>query len=83
MRGGEDMKCPKCEEGKLVKLKFKTSGKFAYRCDFCDALWFENELISSTTGHTLRGFTQGEEDEFEVLDEQDQDHRPDHLVRNL
>lgn len=77
------MKCPKCEEGTLVKLKFKTSNKTASRCTFCDALWFDNELISPTTGHTLRGFTQGEEDEFEELDDQDQDHRPDHDVRNL
>lgn len=77
------MKCPRCEEGTLKKIVFKESGKKAHLCDFCDSLWFDNELISATTGHTMRGFTQGEEDEFETLDEQDQDHRPDHPVRNL
>lgn len=77
------MKCPKCDEGKLVKIKFKASGKAAYLCDFCEALWFDNERISETTGHTLRAYTHGEEDEFEIYDEQDQDHRPVGVVRRV
>jgi hypothetical protein len=77
------MKCPKCDEGTLMKIQFKPNGKIAYHCNFCDALWFDNERIAVTTGHTLRTFTQGEEDEFEEYDEQDEDHRPIQSVRNI
>lgn len=77
------MKCPKCDEGTLVKIQFKTSKKLADLCDYCDALWFDNEKISETTGHSLRVYSQGEEAEFEEHNEQDQDHQPVQNVRNL
>lgn len=77
------MKCPKCDEGKLVKIKFKATGKIAYLCEFCDALWFDNERILPTTGHSMRVYSEGRVHEYDEFDEQDQDHRPDHIVRNL
>ncbi len=75
------MKCPKCTEGNLGKIKFKAGEKIAYSCDFCDALWFDHERILETTGHSLSSYLTGME--YEELDEQDEDHRPAHLVRNL
>jgi hypothetical protein len=77
------MKCPKCEEGTLGKIKFKAGGKTAHLCSFCDGLWFENERISETTGRSLRTYTNEMMQEYEDCDDQDEDHRPDHPVRNL
>lgn len=47
------MKCPKCEEGKICKVTFKTSGRSAYLCDYCGSFWYEGEHIDVLTGHTL------------------------------
>lgn len=69
------MKCPKCEEGELTKIKFKESGKFAQLCDFCEAVWFDNEIVAKTTGHTLRVYFRDKEHEFDELPSQDQDHQ--------
>lgn len=77
------MKCPRCEEGALVKIKFKVSGRFASLCEFCDTLWFDHEMIASTTGHTLRAYSQGNEHEFDELNDQDQDHQPIKPIRHL
>lgn len=77
------MKCPKCEEGALIEIEFKTTGRIGHLCDFCEALWFGHERIAVTTGHTLNGYTHQKENKFEDLDEQDLDHRPDHDVRHL
>lgn len=72
------MICPKCEEGTIVKIRFKTNGRFAFLCDFCDALWFEGEDINIATNHTLRSFTQEQELEYSIeeINEKDQDHQP-------
>lgn len=77
------MNCPRCEEGVLVKIKFKKSGKNASVCDFCEALWFENEMIDKTTGHTLEVYTKENEHGFEEFNKQDQDHRPVKPVRKI
>ena len=47
-------------------------------CDFCDALWFEDETIGIMSNHTLRSFSKGEDLEYEVLEinEKDQEHQP-------
>jgi len=77
------MKCPKCDEGTLIKIKFKSSGKNAHLCDFCDALWFDHEMIASTTGHTLRVYSEEREHGFTELPEQDQDHQSIKSIRRL
>jgi len=77
------MKCPKCDEGTLVRIKFKTSGSLAKLCSYCDALWFDREMISATSGHTLHAYSQGKEHEFDELNDQDQDHQPIKPIRHL
>ena len=67
------MKCPRCDEGTLIQIKFKASGMHARLCSYCEALWFDHEMIAKTTGHTLRVYSQGKEHEFDELDDQDQD----------
>lgn len=77
------MICPRCDEGALVKIKFKHDGKVAFLCDFCEAFWFEDEHIKSSTGHVLESYGQGGEDfeyPIEELPEKDQDHQPARYV---
>lgn len=71
------MKCVRCEEGTLVKIRFKQSGKNAYLCDFCESLWLEGTDISLGTGFMLNSYQRGVEQEY-TLDEaedKDQEHR--------
>ena len=77
------MRCPKCDEGALIKIKFKHNGQTAHLCSYCEGLWFADERILATTGHTLKVYSQGKEHEFDELNNQDQDHQPIKPVRNL
>lgn len=72
------MICPKCDEGTIVKIRFKKNGRPAYLCDVCGTLWFEGENIKFNTGHTLDSYSQTQDIEYEIeeLQEKDQDHQP-------
>lgn len=72
------MICPKCEEGRINKIVFKESGKKGSLCDFCDALWFEGEIIGITSNHTLASFSKGQDLEYgiEEINEKEQEHQP-------
>ncbi len=72
------MVCPKCNEGTIIKIKFKRNGRQAHLCYLCEALWFEGENINSNSGHTLKLYSQTEEIEYAIdeLEEKDQDHQP-------
>lgn len=71
------MKCPRCEEGTLVKVRFKETGKRAHLCNFCESLWFEGKDIALGTAFTLSSYQRGVEREysFDELSEKDKDHR--------
>lgn len=72
------MKCPKCEEGIITKIKFKKTEKIAYLCDFCETVWTEGEDINFNTGHALRSHTEGRDLAYtvEAAGEKDQEHTP-------
>jgi hypothetical protein len=73
------MRCPKCEEGELVKIRFRKTNEVAYLCDFCNRFWFIGEMIGSETpGHAIKSYTAGDSIEYVVLesDEKDQEHKP-------
>lgn len=72
------MTCPKCEEGEIVKIRFKRSERVAYLCDFCQALWFEGEEINFATGHTLDSYREGGDVDYTLdeVQEKDQNHQP-------
>ena len=72
------MKCPKCEEGTIVTIKFKKTGKSAFLCDFCQTVWFEGEDIALSTGHQLKTYTNSEDREYtlEEAEEKNQEHQP-------
>ena len=71
------MRCPKCEEGELIKIRFKKNNSLAYLCTFCTIFWFANEEISAHSGRDLRAYSGEEEREYTVveLDEKDQEHK--------
>lgn len=72
------MTCPKCEEGNIIRIKFKDSGRIAFLCDVCEALWFKKGQIDLGTKHTLKSYSQ-EEDlgySIEELREEDIEHQP-------
>lgn len=73
------MRCPKCEEGELVKIKFTHNNAIAYLCDFCSRFWFDDEEISPrSSGHALKSHS-GEKDlEYKLIeiDKKEQDHKP-------
>lgn len=60
------MICPKCDEGRIITIKFKRVNKTAYVCDYCDALWFDEESINRDTNHTLRSYSQDEDLEYTI-----------------
>ena len=33
------MRCPKCDEGALIKIKFKHNGQTAHLCSYCEGLY--------------------------------------------
>ena len=72
------MVCPKCDEGNIIKIKFKQSGKIAFLCDFCKTLWLEGERIDLATGHTLETYSQKEDMGYtiEELRKEDFEHQP-------
>ncbi len=72
------MICPKCDEGTIIKIKFKKTGRQAHLCDLCGGLWFEEENIKFNTGHTLESYSRKEDTEYAIdeLQEKDQDHQP-------
>lgn len=77
------MRCIRCEEGTLVKIQFKETGKRAYLCDFCESLWLEGMDISLGTGFMLNSYQRGVEREYTLdeIDEKDQNHKSVHYVR--
>lgn len=76
------MRCVRCEEGTLVKIRFKDSGKGAYLCDFCESLWLEGTHVSLGTGYLLDSYQRGVEREYtlEENEDTDQEHRPARYV---
>ena len=76
------MKCIKCEEGELKKIKFIKTGQFANVCDYCETFWMDDETIKQNTGHALHPYHPGDDYVYEVqeFDELDEDQKP---VRNV
>lgn len=76
------MTCPRCEEGTLVRIIFKETGKRAYLCNFCESMWFEGTDISSNTAFMLRSYQRGIEREYTLDEVEDKDfeHRPARYV---
>jgi len=72
------MVCPKCNEGVIVKIKFKKTGRIAYLCDFCESMWFEGETMDLTTGHSFEAYKETEGSEYSVteLSEKSQEYQP-------
>jgi hypothetical protein len=70
------MRCPKCDEGNIIKVKLKNNQQLAYMCDFCENLWFEGEAIGIGSGHALGSYSHGENLEYTVekASEKDQEH---------
>lgn len=62
------MKCPKCEEGKLTKIKFKELDKIAYICEFCGDIWYEKEAINQFGGHTFDSQLNKDKEEYSFDD---------------
>ena len=79
------MKCIKCEEGELKKIKFNKTGRIAHACDYCGTFWMDGELIKYNTGHALNPYSPGDDYEYAVseLNKTDEDHQAIHEVRRL
>jgi hypothetical protein len=69
--------CPKCEQNKLCKIRFRASKKLAYLCTVCSSFWFVDEHIDSTTGHMLHEAAddQHSDDTFDYLDKNDKEYQ--------
>lgn len=67
------MKCPKCEEGDLLKIILKLSSEKATLCDYCSTLWLTGEEISASTGHDYYTFG-NHEYMIDDSEDKDQDH---------
>lgn len=71
------MICPKCEEGTIKKVSFKSKKEIAYICEFCNSMWFEKERIGFDIGSIFSAISTERDTEYSIddLDEKDQDHR--------
>jgi hypothetical protein len=68
------MVCPKCEKGKVCKVKFFRTGRIAYMCDMCGSYWTSGEHISLVTGRNMQdGADVIAANEYEFVDEEDKE----------
>ena len=72
------MICPKCEEGRFLKIQFNKNGQKAFLCDFCETLWLWGEDINFRTGHALESYVQSAGTEYTIteFEEKGQDYEP-------
>lgn len=77
------MRCPKCEEGKIVTIVLKRTGDEATLCNYCETLWLKDEEIKFNTGHPY-DIAKKDDREYtlEVSEESDQEHRPAKYTKN-
>ena len=45
-----DMDCPSCEQGLVLHLICKSSGRDFWRCDSCLMVWTEREAVDTDPG---------------------------------
>lgn len=71
------MICPKCEEGKIIKVFLKTVDGEAMMCDFCETVWLRGEEIKCNTGHPFNITRKREDLEYTLgeSEDKDQEHR--------
>ena len=62
------MICPKCDEGTLNKVCFKTSNDIGFLCDFCGTYWLEGEEMNEHSGHIFEPMIKDEEIEYTFVD---------------
>lgn len=67
------MKCPKCEEGIIRKIVFKKGNSNGFLCEFCGAVWEEEEDIAENTGHPILSFTKDDDMAYTFVDAEDRD----------
>lgn len=72
------MKCPKCEQGTIIHIQLKVNKKMGHLCDNCETVWFREEDIHKSDGHTLKSFSLGDELSYTVKEfpKEDQEHQP-------
>lgn len=74
------MKCPKCEIGNIITLRFKLSGEKAWACRQCDALWFLGEGLNPNRSHNFHAFSKDlERGNGEFFHTGDREHRSIHF----
>lgn len=77
------MICPKCEEGKIVKILLKVNGEEASLCNYCETLWLKDEEIKFNTGHPYDVARKDDREyTLEVSEESDQEHRSAKYTKN-
>jgi uncharacterized Zn finger protein len=62
------MICPKCEGGTIKEIIFKKDKRVASLCDFCGAVWYEDESIGMNTGHYIHSLTKGDDMVYTFID---------------
>lgn len=58
------MICPRCQEGEIKAIRFRVTGKNAFLCEACEALWFNEKNISTIKPSTIRLHSQEQDYEF-------------------
>lgn len=77
------MICPKCEEGKIVKIFLKVPQEEASLCNYCETIWLKDEEIRFNTGHPYDAARKDDREyTLEVSEERDQEHRPARFSKN-
>lgn len=71
------MRCPKCDEGKILPVFIRTIKRRGFLCELCGAVWFENEDITGHSGHSVKACA-GDNDMEYTLDMagEEQEKRP-------
>ena len=70
------MKCPKCEEGTLIRIYFKKRGEEGIQCEFCGTVWLEEESVRENTGHPIQTLTNDGDTEYTFTDTEKDETKP-------
>ncbi len=78
------MVCPKCGEGQIKKIRFLDTGKKAYLCEACEALWFHEKNIPHIKPSTIRLHSKENDLEYSytIDEEKDQQNTPSFPIQH-
>jgi hypothetical protein len=61
-----NMNCPRCELGKIIKIRMRKDGRTGSLCEYCGSLWFAGDTIDFQSGHFLASYSSSDDREYTI-----------------